>query len=417
MTTKAGRSEDRRDKRWDLVVLGVFVNMCLGTVYSWSVFRGPLEDALVLTATESGLPYAVFLGVFAFSMPVAGAIMQRLGTRTTLLAGGLLVGAGWISGGLIRSHALLVVSYGVIGGAGVGLAYGVPLAVAASWFPGKRGLAMGVTLAGFGVSPFVTAPLAELLILRLGVQPAMVALGSAFALVVAATSPFFVRLETGTSAPVPLPERADAPEPEHSMGPSRMIRDRSFYGLWVSFAIGTLCGLTAIGMTASFGSRIAGLEPTAAAAAVSGFGVLNGVGRPLFGAIHDRLGVRRSIRIAFAAIAVGGAFCLLVAPGRSLLFFLGFGVLWLMLGGWLAIAPAATTRLFGPAHYVRNYGIVYTAYGVGALTGGGVSGALFARYGSHRPLFVLVIVLCVVGAALASVMIRERTADAPASGA
>ncbi|MFW6260800.1 MAG: MFS transporter, partial [Spirochaetota bacterium] len=134
----------RLNKRWDLVALGVVVNMCLGTVYSWSVFRAPLEASLSLTTAQSGLPYSVFLAVFAFSMPVAGLLMARIGTRVTLLIGGVLVGAGWISGGLISSFVPLVVSYGVVGGAGVGFAYGVPLAVAGSWFPARRGLAMGV---------------------------------------------------------------------------------------------------------------------------------------------------------------------------------------------------------------------------------------------------------------------------------
>ena len=397
--------------------------MCLGTVYSWSVFRAPLEESLALTTAQSGLPYSVFLAVFAFSMPIAGLLMARIGTRVTLLVGGLLVGAGWLSGGLISSFVPLVISYGVVGGAGVGFAYGVPLAVAGSWFPARRGLAMGVTLAGFGVSPFVTAPLAELLIVRIGAQPAMVALGAGFVVVIPALAVFFTGYEPdadvgdragtrppaeATSPPAASIESTERPSAPAEAEPRQMLRSRSFYGLWIAYVVGTLCGLTAIGMTASFAQQTAGLSATAAAAAVSAFGILNGVGRPIFGAIHDTAGVRRSILIAFVLIAVGAGAALLARPDFPLPFFVAFGIFWLMLGGWLAIAPAATTRLFGARNYVKNYGIMYTAYGVGALAGGAASGALFERFGSHTPLFIAIIGLCVIGAVVAVALIRER---------
>jgi MFS transporter, OFA family, oxalate/formate antiporter len=427
---------NRLNTRWDLVALGVLVNMCLGTVYSWSVFRAPLEESLALTTAQSGLPYSVFLAVFAFSMPIAGLLMARIGTRVTLLVGGLLVGAGWISGGLISSFVPLVISYGVVGGAGVGFAYGVPLAVAGSWFPARRGLAMGVTLAGFGVSPFVTAPLAELLIVRIGAQPAMVALGAGFVVVIPALAVFFTGYEpdaerarpskaasqasarpnarpapeaTSPPAAAAVVEEAPAPESDalHDVGPATMLRSRNFYGLWIAYVIGTLCGLTAIGMTASFAQQTVGLSGPAAAAAVSAFGMLNGIGRPIFGAVHDSVGVRRSVVVAFVLIALGAGAALLAGPQTRVPFFVAFGIFWLMLGGWLAIAPAATTRLFGARNYVKNYGIMYTAYGVGALAGGAASGALFERFGSHTPLFAAILGLCVVGSVVAVTVIRE----------
>ncbi|MFW5783053.1 MAG: OFA family MFS transporter [Spirochaetota bacterium] len=411
----------RLNRRWDLVVLGIVVNACLGTVYSWSVFRDPLELALTLTPAQSGIPYSVFLAAFAFSMPVAGAVMSRLGPRLTLAAGGLLVGAGWMSGGLAESFPLLVAGYGVLGGAGVGFAYGVPLAVAGSWFPDRRGLAMGLTLAGFGVSPFVTAPLAKLLIQRLGVQSAMVALGAGFLVIVVRLAAFF-RMAPGRSlapepgeaatAAGPVPAEAfEAPVATlHDVSPIGMLRSRSFYGLWICYVIGSLAGLTAIGMTASFGSDVAGLTPAAAAAGVSAFGVLNGIGRPIFGGITDAFGVRPTVILSFALIAAGSAIAVLTQSGVALPFFVGFGVYWLMLGGWLAIAPAATTKLFGVRDYPRNYGIMYTAYGVGALVGGVASGALYASFGSYRPLFVFVAVLSLMGVIVALVLLPGRRA-------
>jgi MFS family permease len=407
--------DERLNKRWDLVVIGMVVNACLGTVYSWSVFRDPLEEVLGISAAQSGLPYSVFLGAFAFSMPFAGALIARIGPRITLLAGGILVGAGWMSAGFAGGLTPLVLTYGVIGGAGVGFAYGVPLAVVGSWFPDRRGLAMGLTLTGFGVSPFVTAPLAEFLITRFGVQSAMSVLGIGFIVIIAALTVAFRR------GPEPV-SRHDAEDAEAEavpggatarpeVPPAAMMRTRSFYGLWICYAIGTLAGLTAIGMSAPFGQDVAGLTAPAAAAAVSVFGIFNGIGRPIFGSVHDALGSRATAVLSFGLIALGAGVSLFAQPGVSVPFFIGFAILWLMLGGWLAIAPAATTRLFGAQNYARNYGIMYTAYGVGALLGGGAFGVLYQRFGSYSPMFVFVIGLSVVGILVAAVMLRpERSA-------
>lgn len=406
--TAHAEEHSRLNKRWELVVLGVLVNVCLGTVYSWSVFREPLEAAVGITAAQSGLPYSVFLGAFAFSMPLAGLLMPRLGTRLTLLVGGLLVGTGWMSAVVIDGFAALVAAYGLVGGVGVGFAYGVPLAVVGSWFPGRRGLAMGLTLTGFGVSPFVTAPLAEVLIVRFGVRSAMAAFGAGFVVIIAALAFFFVRR---------VDDGADASSAARGaeLSPKQMMATGRFYGLWLCYVIGTLAGLTAIGMTAPFGVQVAGLSAPAAAAAVSAFGVMNGVGRPLFGSIHDALGSRATMLLAFLVIAVGAGVSLLAEPGVAVPFFIGFGILWLMLGGWLAIAPAATTRMFGPRNYAKNYGIVYTAYGVGALGGGAASGAVYARFGSYQPVFVFVIALCVVGVALALALVKPQPTNGAAA--
>ena len=385
----------------------MIVNACLGTVYSWSVFRAPLEEVLGISAAQSSLPYSVFLGAFAFTMPVAGELISRIGPRITLFFGGGLVGAGWMSAGFVDSFVPLVLTYGIVGGAGVGLVYGVPLAVVGSWFPGRRGLAMGLTLTGFGVSPFVTAPLAEFLITRVGVQSAMTLLGIGFIVIISAfAGAFRYAAEPVSEAemeafPGETRSETDAPGAPAEVPTAVMLRTRSFYGLWICYVIGTLAGLTAIGMTAPFGQAVVGLPAPAAAASVAAFGVMNGIGRPLFGALHDMLGTRGSVVLSFALIAAAAVVSLFARAGVSVPFFIGFGLFWLMLGGCPAIAPAATTRLFGARGYARNYGIMYTADGVGALVGGSAFGALYGRFGSYSPMFLLIIALCVVGGVLA----------------
>jgi OFA family oxalate/formate antiporter-like MFS transporter len=262
---------------------------------------------------------------------------------------------------------------------------------------------MGLTLTGFGVSPFVTAPLAEILIVRVGVQSAMAVLGIGFIVIISAfTAVFRNGPEHASGANVRQAEVEALPE----MAPARMLRTASFYGLWICYVIGTLAGLTAIGMTAPFAQAVAGLSAPAAAASVAVFGIMNGVGRPLFGALHDALGTRGSVMLSFVLIAAAAVISLFAGSGVSVPFFIGFALFWLMLGGWLAIAPAATTRLFGARSYARNYGIMYTAYGVGALVGGSASGALYSRFDSYSPMFLLIIALSVVGGVVALLTLR-----------
>ncbi len=403
--SEPANNPDRLNRRWGLIGAAIAVNTCLGTVYSWSVFRVPLETAYGILSAQSAIPYSVFLAVFAFSMPLGGVLIARLGTVRVLLAGGTIVGLGWILAGLSDQLLGLTLTYGVVGGLGVGLAYGVPLAVAGSWFPVRRGLAMGLALAGFGVSPFVTAPIAESLIRSMGVNSAMIVLGVSFIVIVGALAPFHRRYVDASS------QRADSDgevrdRPE--LAPSQMLKTGSFYAFWFCYMIGTLSGLTAIGMTATFGQVDAGLSPIAAALAVSLFGVLNGVGRPIFGAMLDRLGTRWTVVVASALVAAAAAVSLFARVDTPVAFYVGFGLFWLMLGGWLAIAPAATTRLFGSKHYASNYGLMYTAYGVGALLGGVLSGRLLEASGSHNPLFVTILALCAIGVVVAFFALRTH---------
>lgn len=263
---------------------------------------------------------------------------------------------------------------------------------------------MGLTLAGFGVSPFLTAPIAEVLILETGVQSAMRFLGLAYAVIVGGLSPLF-RLRAEESPVANLKQENGLGRKEAE--PRDMLRMRSFYTLWICYAMATFAGLTAIGMTASFGHAVVGLSVPTAAATVAALGIANGVGRPVFGLVHDRLGTRTTVSLSFFAIAAGGALSFVAGPAARIAFFLGFGVLWFMLGGWPAIAPAATTHLYGTRHYAKNCGIMYTAYGVGALSGGSVSGLVYAHFGTYRPLFAIIVGISVLAAGVAWVGLRR----------
>ena len=382
--------------RWAFVLFGLLINLCLGAVYAFSIFRKPLESLWGIGATASGMPYMIFLATFALAMALAGGIVERWGPRRTGILGGILVGLGWILAGFAPNVGLLTVFYGIVAGAGVGIIYGCPVAVAAKWFPDRKGLAVGLTVMGFGLSALITAPIMSALIAAVGPLRTFSIMGAAFlAILIALSLP--LRYPTQGWRPAGWKPSAAQLKAQVELDRGGMIRTATFYALWLTYTIGCLAGLMAIGISAPFGKELAGLPSELAAIAVSLFAVFNGAGRPLFGWLTDRLTPKYAAVLSFSLIILAAALLSLWGRGSVPLYFLGFSVLWLNLGGWLAIAPTATATFFGTRHYGKNYGIVFTAYGAGALLGGVLSGLIRDITGSYIAVFIPVIALAAVG--------------------
>jgi MFS family permease len=178
---------------------------------------------------------------------------------------------------------------------------------------------------------------------------------------------------------------------------STMLRTSTFYALWFCFIIGTLSGLMAIGIASPVGQEVIKLAPTTAAMAVSIFAVFNGIGRPMFGWITDRLSPKYSAVISFVIIFLASIGMLSASEGKVVLYMICFVGFWLTLGGWLAIAPASTATFFGTKSYAKNYGVVFTAYGVGAILGTLISGRLRDIFGSYVYAFYPTAALAIVG--------------------
>jgi OFA family oxalate/formate antiporter-like MFS transporter len=392
--------------RWLLIPLGMIVLLCLGSVYSWSIFRKPLEGELDIGATESLLPYTIALVFYATLMPIAGFYIPRVGPRAMTAIGGIIVGSGYILSSFATNIGMIIFSYGAIAGTGVGIAYGVPMVVAARWFPDQKGLAVGLTIIGFGLSPLITAPLANQLIDAYSVRPTLRFLGIIFIAIILAIA---TTLKLPPKNWHPHQNLATQSANTTLNYPAHLLRSRSFYGLWICYGIGALIGLSAIGISSPVGEEIIKVDPKLAANSVSLFALFNGASRPLFGWLSDRFKPHHVAIGSYTLILIACVLMVNAQQGQVTTYLIAFCLFWFCLGGWLAIAPTTTLRFFNPEHYAQNYGIVFTAYGIGALIGTLTIGRIRDWFGTYTYGFYPMALLAIIGILVASFMLkRER---------
>ncbi len=392
--------------RWLLIPLGATVLLCLGTVYSWSIFRKPLEKLLSINAIESLLPFTVLLVLFAILMPITGFYINRFGSRVVTAVGGVIVGLGYMLSSINGNLQLLTFTYGVIAGVGVGIAYGVPLAVVAKWFPDKKGVAVGLTVIGFGLSPLITAPLAKSLIDSYGVRQTFMILGVAFSAIILAIATVLKTPPQDWKPAVWNPTTTNSGDVfNHNQG--AMVQSQGFYGLWLCYTIGTFSGLAAIGISSPLAQEIIKLDAATAASTVSLFAVFNALGRLFFGWFTDRFSPKLGAIVSFTLVLIASLMMLKAGPGAVASYLVAFSLFYFSFGGWLAIAPTTTLILFSSADYAKNYGIVFTAYGAGALGGTLLAGRIRDIFGSYTVFFYPTTVLAILGIVLAVFLLKR----------
>ncbi len=397
--------------RWVFVITGMIMNLCLGTVYAWSMFTKPLQayfstPEVKITATQTLLPFMIFLAVFTVLMPISGRILQRgVSPRLLSIIGSLLVAAGWVLSGYASNINYMYVTYGVIAGAGVGIVYGIPIAVVTRWFPDKKGLAVGATVLGFGASAVVTAPVAKSLIVSQGVMQAFSSLGYFFLVALVLLSLLLKFPAAGWKPAGWQPAAGKGAAVDFTSG--EMLGTLSAWGLWLCFIIGSLAGLMAIGIASGVGQEIIKVDAKTAAGLVAFFALFNGGGRPVFGFLTDAVGPGKAAALsAFLVLLASVLMVLFAGEGTLILFMFCFACLWAALGSWLAIAPTATATFFGIKNSAANYGVIFSAYGIGAIAAGLIAGQAKDVFGSYIYAFYVTGGLAALGIIIALTLVR-----------
>jgi nitrate/nitrite transporter NarK len=391
-------------KGWVVTFSGVGVNLALGVLYAWSVIKAAIEkqiDQGAWTWDQASLndPYAVALLVFAFVMIPAGRMLDRLGPRITSSLGGILVGAGFVVVSLSNSLWMWILGFGVLAGSGIGLAYASATPAAVKWFPARRtGLIAGLVVSGFGLASAYIAPLATWMQRSLGIETSMLWLGVAFLIVVVVLSQILVNPPAGYNPEASTPGggvKTAAPQREYSW--KEMMGTPVFWLIWIIFFIGAGAGLMVIG-AANKMARAAFAEQAWIALTVLAVG--NAAGRIVAGVLSDRIGRRATLRImlSFQALLI---FSLIFVPEDSTLVilflatFLGFNY-----GSNLSLFPSITKDFYGMKNFGLNYGIVFTAWGVGGFILARFSQMLVKQTGSLHTSCIMAGVLLVCGAIL-----------------
>lgn len=393
--------------KWLVIFAGFLLNLMLGIVYAWSVFVKPLMDTFGWSKTIASLPFSIFLLIFAIMMVPAGRTQDRIGPRKVAMLGGVLLGVGFLLSGFIetiQNPYWLILTYGVVAGAGCGLGYACPIPVARKWFPERVGLATGLVVMGFGLSALIFAPLERILIDTYGIGQTFYILG-VILLVVAVLAASMLANPPESSVANLKQEVTVVETGKKEFGPSEMLRGIRFYTLWLSFFFMALAGLMVIGHIAPYAQEH-GVEPLAAAFAVSILSVANAVGRPGAGALSDKIGRATTMFLLFLIQAA----TLIAFPHIALTLitiYICAAIIGFNYGANFSLFPSATGDFFGTKNLGVNYGLVFTSYGVGGLVGPIMAGYVFDVTGSYEIAFLIAGVLAFI-AALMSFTLRKK---------
>jgi MFS family permease len=405
------------NKGWVVTFAGMGINLALGILYTWSIFKvaigasiqrgGPTDFAWNPASLND--PYAICCIVFAFSMILAGKCQDKLGPKITALIGGILVGMGFIWISQTTGYLSWVLGFGVLVGIGIGFGYSSATPPALKWFPAsKTGLIAGLVVAGFGLASVYIAPLAKHLLAAWGLQNAMMFFGISFLVVVCGLSLLLLNPPEGYVPAGPTSQKANAPKRvDLDRPPSVMIKSKEFFVLWFTYLIGAGAGLMVIGSLAGMAKQSMG-EFAFVAVAIMAMG--NAGGRIAAGMISDKIGRKHTlcIMLGFQAVLMFAAIPLMKAAdtGPVLLVLLstliGFNY-----GTNLSIFPSITKDLWGLKYFGTNYGILFTAWGVGGFVMGRLSQMFNAETGSFSSSFLTAGILLLIGVMLAFLLKTE----------
>lgn len=417
-----------KNRGWTVTFSGTAINLALGILYTWSIFKGAIETSIKKggpgafdwSLASLNDPYAVCCIVFAFAMILAGKCQDRFGPRVTAFIGGILVGVGFIWISQTTSYVIWVIGFGLLAGTGIGFGYSAATPPALKWFPPeKTGLIAGLVVSGFGLASLYIAPLSKYLVGMWGLQKAMLFFGIVFLLVVCGLSMFLVNPPAGYVSQSAKPkdgEPAAAPKPGVDEKPSEMMKKGSFYIIWLIFFIGAGAGLMVIGSVAGMAQKSMG---DLAFVAVAILAVGNAGGRIGAGLLSDKIGRRATLMIILLGQAVLMVIAVpLVGSAKSspviivlLATLLGFNY-----GANLSIFPSLTKDNWGLKNFGINYGLVFSAWGVGGFVMGRLSQMLVAKTGSYTSSFVTAAVLLVIGAALTLALKGRKTVQTRVAG-
>lgn len=396
---QAGAGTATLPNRWIIVVAAIFMQLALGAVYAWSVFVAPLRARNPeWNVTDVTLTFTLAIFFLGIGSTIGGFWMDRTGPRIVATAAGVAYGLGvFLSGFAGGNLQLLWLTYGVLGGLGMGLGYIVPVATLVKWFPDRRGLITGLAVGGFGAGAVITAPAATSLIGSIGVYPTFSVLGVIYFVFVVAAAQFYRNPPSGYRPAGWQPSEVQASQRsarDYTLGEA--LHTWQWYALWAILFLNVSAGIMLISQAAPMAQNITGVSAIVAAGLVSTISIFNGAGRVFWAWLSDLITRRYVFLIMFLLQAV--LFGLMTQATNFVFFSVLAVIVALCYGGGFGTMPSFAADYFGPKYSGFVYGTMLTAWGAGGILGPILIARVKDLTGGYTQAMVIIAVIMLLSA-------------------
>jgi oxalate/formate antiporter len=409
MDTKSRQPVSTSNARWWQLAFGVIAMMAVSSPqYVWALFTTDLKTQLGASLPEIQVTFAILIVMQTFFSPFQGYLIDKFGPRLLLSLGAVLTGLSWVLASTITTVWGLYLTYGLLGGLGTGIIYVGVVGLMVQWFPDRRGFAVGMVAAGYGMGAVVTTFAISSSIKTSGIAHTMLVFGMAMGAVGILVAQGMRRPRAGEVAavaprPATVATTGDTP-------PGQMLKTPVFWLLFVMMTMMSTSGLMVISQMGAFakdfgvtGAMVFGMAALPLALTIDRF--TNGFTRPFFGWVSDRLGRENTMLIAFGLEGIAMAVWLYTSS-NPVLFVVMSGVVFFGWGEIFSLFPSTLTDTFGTRHATTNYGLLYMAQGIGSVLGGPMAAMLHERTGSWTPVFMSAIAMDILTALLAIALLK-----------
>ena len=397
---------DMNKKRWVILGTCCIINLCLGSIYAWSVFSASMSEYLsahlntTITSADLAIVYTVANSVGPITMISGGWINDKFGPKLVLLVGTSMYSIGLILSGFASSIPMLLLTYGVIGGLGLGMAYGCTISTAVKFFPDKRGLIGGLTTAVYGLSSVIVSPLVTLLVQKQNAPFAFKVIGIFFLIVMILCS-----LQVQSCPKDFVPNNYHEPENTKKSNASdknwkQMLQSPIFYVMIILLTCGAFSGMMIISQAAGLAQSMVGMNAMAASTAVSILALFNASGRIVAGSLSDKIGRIYTLIIAIVLSVIGIAILYGTGLGDIVKFYIGVSVIGISFGAFMGVFPGFTADQFGPKNNSVNYGIMFIGFAAAGFFGPTVMKSVFVADGTYSRAFLIALALNLFGVVL-----------------
>jgi len=423
-TTTSGTADSRavasESTRWGQLIFGIICMVMIANLqYGWTLFVNPIDQKYHWGRAAIQVAFTIFVVTETWLVPIEGYLIDRFGPKIMICGSGVLVAIAWVINSVADSLTLLYLG-AAIGGIGAGVIYGGSVGNALKWFPDRRGLAAGLTAAGFGAGSALTVVPIYNMILSSGYESAFLWFGLGQGVIVVLVG---LLLRAPQPGEAPAPAAPAVAQTKRDYGPAEVLKSPPF---WVMYAMFVMVGAGGLMATAQLGPiakdfkidtipvSLLGLTLPALTFALSIDRVLNGFTRPFFGWVSDHIGRENTMFIAFLLEGIG-IYALLLVASHPVWFVILSGVVFFAWGEIYSLFPATCTDIYGRKFATTNYGMLYTAKGTAALLVP-FANVLTTATGSWAAVFVVAAALNIVAAVVALVALKPMRRRAMASG-